>query len=182
MSNGKHREVWLRPNRRALLFALIFPLILGFVSAMLAFQNEGVWRWLAAFFAAGGAALTAALAIQASRPRLAICDDQVLLFLRWGAPLVVPLSIVECMFLGRPETQQSLGHASRMVSLVIRLAEAATDYRHRVVKPALGRWEDSYITINGAWCEPLTLELARRLNDLLREAQRRQQSNVPITD
>jgi hypothetical protein len=182
MANGNRREVWLRPNRRALLFALIFPLILGFLSAILALQIEGVLRWLAAFFAAFGAALTAALAIQAVRPRLAVCHDQVLLFLRWGAPLAVPLSIVECIFLGRPETQQSLGHASRMVSLVIRLAEAATDYRYRVVKPALGRWEDSYITINGAWCEPLTLELARRLNDLLREAQRRQQCNAPTID
>jgi len=182
MTSENRREVWLRPNRLALLFALVFPLMLGLGSTMLAIQNEGLVRWLAAVVAAAAAALTAALAIQASRPRLAVGHDQLLVFLRWGAPLAVPLSIVECMFLGRPETQRSLGHTSRMVSLVIRLAEAATDYRQRAVKPALGRWEDGYITINGAWCEPLTLELARRLNDQLRAAHRRQQSHAPALD
>jgi hypothetical protein len=37
------------------------------------------------------------------------------------------------------------------------------------VKPALGAWCDSYVTIRGTWCEPLNGELIRRLNRRLRE-------------
>jgi len=152
--------------------AMVIPLLLGMLMTWVAWRSDGPVRWLSISLSTVSVALVIALGVQARRPRIAMHNGQLLLYLTWGSPLAVPLSIVECIFLGRPETQQSLGHTSRMVSLVIRLAEAATDYRQRTVKPALGRWEESYITVSGAWCEPLTLELARKLNDKLRDAQR----------
>lgn len=166
------QEVWLKPNRRALAMTMVIPLLSGMLAAWVAWRSDGSLRWLSMSLSAVAVALVIALVLRARRPRLAVYNGQLLLYLKWGSPLAVPLSIVECIFLGRPETQQSLGHTSRMVCLVIRLAEAATDYRQRMVKPALGRWEEGYITVSGAWCEPLTLELAQKLNDKLREAQR----------
>jgi hypothetical protein len=54
----------------------------------------------------------------------------------------------------------------------VRVAEKATDYHHREVKPALARWDEGYVTIHGAWCEPLTLQVVQRLNARLAEAHR----------
>ncbi|MCE9552461.1 MAG: hypothetical protein K8T91_03665 [Planctomycetes bacterium] len=154
--------------------AMSIPLIAAALGGGVGWRTEGWLRWVGlSLLLAGGAAIIA-LAVQCVRPRMAVQDANLLVFLKLGAPLAIPLSIVECVFLGRPETQAALGQRNRMVSLVIRLAEAATEYKAREVKPSLGRWEDGYITIHGAWCEPLTLELAQRLNAKLRDAQRLQ--------
>ncbi len=54
---------------------------------------------------------------------------------------------------------------------MIRLADRATDYAQRDVKPALGSWCNHYVTIRGTWCEPLSLALVTRLNTRLAAAQ-----------
>lgn len=56
--------------------------------------------------------------------------------------------------------------------IVIRLAESAEQWKHFDVKPALGLWCDGYITIRGTWCEPITSDLLKRLNDCLITAHR----------
>ena len=167
-------DVWLKPNRRVLILAMIVPLLIAVAGTVLGWWFGGAARWLGAAIVVIAFALIAVLAGQCARPRLAVRKDELLVYLRLTSPLVVPLAIVECVFLGRPETQLAIGQqTSRMVSLVIRLAESAAQYKERAVKPALGRWADGYITIHGAWCEPLTLDLAQRINSKLREAQRR---------
>lgn len=169
------KEVWLRPNRRVMTLAMAVPVVIGAIGAGLSWSYDGAARLAGGAIVAVGIILGGALAVQIARPRLAVRDGELLVYLRLTAPLVVPLAIVECVFLGRPETQLALGQRnSRMVSLVIRLAESATQFKERAVKPALGRWADGYITIHGAWCEPLSLELAQRINAQLREAQRKQ--------
>jgi hypothetical protein len=57
-------------------------------------------------------------------------------------------------------------------TLVIRLADRATDWSNREIPPMVGRWCGGYITLNGAWCEPLSVELVNRLNGRLAEVQR----------
>ena len=176
--------VWLKPNRRILFLAMAVPLVIAAAGAVLLGLSIGAVHVVGATLLVIGIVLAAALAAQSVRPRLALRNEELLVYLRLTAPLAVPLSIVECVFLGRPETQLALGqHTSRMVSLVIRLAESATQYKERRVKPALGRWADGYITIHGAWCEPLTLELAQRINSQLRKAQQsqRRESQRKIT-
>ena len=169
------QDVWLKPNRRVLILAMIAPLVIAIAGTVLAWSLGGAANWFGAAIVVIAFVLIAVLAGQYARPRLAVRNDELLVYLRLTSPLAVPLAIVECVFLGRPETQLAIGQqTSRMVSLVIRLAESATQYKERAVKPALGRWVDGYITIHGAWCEPLTLDLAQRINSKLREAQRRQ--------
>ena len=55
------------------------------------------------------------------------------------------------------------------VNLVARLSQRHTEWAQQEVKPALGSWCDGYVTIRGAWCEPLNGELIRKLNRRLKE-------------
>jgi hypothetical protein len=92
-----------------------------------------------------------------------------------GAPLEVPLDVVEAFFQG---TGPSMLPGDRVrprktANVVIRLADRASDVHHRDVTPALGEWRDGYITIRGTWCEPVTEELLRKLNARLADAKRR---------
>jgi hypothetical protein len=175
-------EIWLRPNRRALLAAAIAPLLLVLLGTAVAF-NVVVTAPTAARFVAGGLALLGALMLivlawYAGQPRLAFDGRHLLVYLRSGGPIAVPVEIVECFLLGsgvrglpgRP------GKEMQISQLAVRLAEAASEWTQVDVKPALGKWCGGCITIYGAWCEPLRVELVNRLNArlaMVHEAQAR---------
>jgi hypothetical protein len=57
-------------------------------------------------------------------------------------------------------------------TLVIRLAEKASEFADRDATPALADWAGGYVTLRGAWCEPLDDKIARALNHRLAEAKR----------
>jgi hypothetical protein len=180
------REVWLRTNRRILLLGMILPIVLLAVGLFLAFGtaiDAGTWvRILGWLIAGGGLLLWGLIAIQMKFPRVAYADQQVLVYVRAGGPIRVPVELVECFFLGRGAGQLPgpEGSAIPVRNLMMRVAEKATDFQHRDVKAALGRWDEGYVTIHGAWCEPLTLEVVQRLNARLAEAHRTLQE-VPKT-
>jgi hypothetical protein len=108
----------------------------------------------------------ALLVSHAFRPRLAYENGQLLVYLRGGAPIAVPVESVECCFLaaGAGQIPGASQNEIPLRNLVMRVAERATDFQNCDVKEVLGRWEDGYITIHGAWCEPLTLAVAQRIN------------------
>lgn len=107
------------------------------------------------------------------QPRLAFDGGILLVYLRAGGPYRVPIDAVECFFLGSGPLKLSdqIDAPYRTVNLIVRLAEKATDWADRPVKPALGRWHEGYIMIYGAWCEPLSLEVVSRLNVRLHQIQ-----------
>jgi hypothetical protein len=168
-------EPWLQPNRRAIWFGSILPLLVAIGAAYVAFGLSGsasaTLRWL------GLAILLAAVAVLASLLRLHFrapiryADGQVLFYLRSGPPLAVPVHIVEAFFLGQGPAHLpgDLQGREETVNLVARLSQRATDWAHREVKHALGNWCDGYITIRGTWCEPLNVDVIRRLNHRLKE-------------
>ena len=176
-------ETWLQPNRRAIWFGAILPLLVAVAAAYLAFGPSGsaiaTLRWL------GLAILLAAAAVLASLLRLhfrtPICyrDGHVMFYLRSGPPIKVPVHIIEAFFLGQGPAHLPGDRKGReeTVNLVARLSQRETDWAHREVKPALGNWCDGYITIRGTWCEPLNSELIRRLNRRLKEVKT---STAPI--
>jgi hypothetical protein len=86
----------------------------------------------------------------------------------------VPIDIVEVFFLGQgpSELPKLHGREPETQNVIIRLAESATNWKHRDVKPAIGLWCEGYITIRGSWCEPITPEIMRKLNHRLAEIQR----------
>jgi hypothetical protein len=83
----------------------------------------------------------------------------------------VPIEIVELFFAGQgmshlPATDEL---PSRARTVVIRLAEAATEWHANDVKPDWGEWREGYIIIRGTWCQPLTADVLKNLNRRLRE-------------
>jgi hypothetical protein len=126
-----------------------------------------------------GLVLMLGLFNQLRRPRIAFRNGEVLFHLRSGAPVAVPVEIVEAFFLGQgPANIPAVGgQPAETVNLVARLSQKAPEWAKVEVKPALGLWCEGYVTIRGTWCEPLNGEVIRRLNRRLRElheAQREQ--------
>ncbi len=172
-------EIWLRTNVRAVLFGMVPPLAVGLLGLVLWVGLPG--REPAAWMRGLGIALAAlalitilALVWQLRQPRLAYCDGHLLVWLRGGPPIRVPIDAVECFWLGQgPSLLPGKRHERTETStIVIRIAEKAADWRHREVKPQLGKWCEGYITICGTWCEPLSIELVNRLNQRLAEVSR----------
>ena len=169
------RETWLQPNRRALWFGCVPPLLIAAVGAWLAIRLDessgSVWKWIGAAILIVVAIVLGTLLRQLSRPRIAYLDGQILFNLRSGSPIAVPVHIVEAFFIGQgpahlPGNSQGL---EKTLNLVARLSQRETDWAHRVVKPTFGNWSDGYITVRGTWCEPLTQDVVRRLNRRLKE-------------
>jgi hypothetical protein len=166
------REAWLKTNRRVLLVGMIPPILLVGVGLIPVAVMTGADAWLqcGGWAAVGaGVSLIALVAIQMRLPRLAYCDGQLLVYLAGGGPLRVPIEMVQCFFMGTGAGQIPGSRGSRIGvrNLTMRLDEKATEYHHREVKPALGRWDEGYIVIHGAWCEPLNLSLVQLLNTRL---------------
>jgi hypothetical protein len=109
------------------------------------------------------------------QPRLSYANERLDVRLRPGPPIQVPIDVVECFFLGQGPALLPLSGRDKVEetsTIVIRLAESAEQWKHFDVNPALGLWCDGYITIRGTWCEPITNELLKRLNDNLISAHR----------
>jgi hypothetical protein len=174
-------EIWLRTNRRVLFLGMILPAVLISIGLILALDvglNGGTWlRVLGWTMTIGGLLLLGLIAVQLKLPRLAYADRQLLVYVQSGGPVRVPVECVECFFFssGRGQLPGPEGSKLPVRNLVMRIAEKATDYQHRNVKATLGRWDDGYVTIHGAWCEPLTLKVVQQLNARLAEAHRAQQ-------
>jgi hypothetical protein len=109
-----------------------------------------------------------------SRPRIGYEAGELLVYLEPTRPTRIPIDIVEVFFLGQgpSELPKLKGREPQTQNVIIRLAESATDWKHRDVKPSFGQWCEGYITIRGSWCEPITPNLMRRLNQRLSEAHR----------
>lgn len=174
------RECWLRPNRRALSAGLIVPTLALAAGLALAFVFHGSanWRllsWTGWGLTAVGISGVVVLLMLMQQPRLAYSGAHLLVFLGSTQPFRVPIDLVECFFLGHGPSMlpPAGGREAETSTIVVRLAESASQWKHRDVKPALGHWCDGYIVIRGTWCEPISGELVERLNARLVEAHRR---------
>ncbi len=165
--------IWLRQNRRALAMGMVLPAIalVAGLALLLNFESAAV-RIAGGLVGALGGAMLLLLALQMRVPRLAYAKGHLLVYLQGWRPIRVPIEIVECFLLGQAPTMlpgKAQEHAEA-ASVVIRLNERAVDWKHRDVKPALGKWCEWYITVRGTWCEPLNVQLIHRLNARLAEA------------
>lgn len=108
------------------------------------------------------------------RPRIAYSDGHVLFYLRYGGPIAVPIEVVEAFFLGQGPADLPAGRApeAESTNLIARIAERAQEWKAVDVKPVFGTWCDGYVTLRGAWVEPLTEDLVRRINHQLAVAKR----------
>jgi hypothetical protein len=120
------------------------------------------------------AGLLLLLGWQIVRPRVGRKGNFLLLYLRPGAPIHVPLEFVEGFLLGQGPSfiRADQPDATVASTILLRLADRAVDYAQRDVHTALGSWCNHYVTIRGAWCEPLSLAVVNRLNARLAEVQK----------
>jgi len=181
-SGPLRREVWLRGNLRPAAALAALATLLG-----LAIVAAAILAALAAAFIAGAAA-TACLLVtaggyglwMASRPRLARVGDSLEAWLSLAGPQRLPLDVVECIFRGseplplpgRPAGQENAPPKFRVNTVVVRLAERATDWRARETFRPWGTWKDGHLVVDGRWCEPLSPETVRGVADKLLEAKR----------
>lgn len=172
-------EVWLHSNRRVLLLGMIpvgLLLVVGW--ALRASQDDTSLGWIGIGCIVVAALLLVGLVWQMLRPRVAYRQGEVLFYLRAGRPIAVPLSVVEAFFQGQSDSHlpaESVHH-TKSVNLIARLSRREANWHERTVKPALGRWEDGYVTVRGTWCEPITEEVIRQLNRRLGEVTRAEQA------
>jgi hypothetical protein len=179
-------EVWLRTNRRALLLGLVLPALFalaagaGLVWSIVSRQH---WALGGVLAVATGVPLwmIGELLYAMLQPRLAYEAGELLVYLEPTRATRLPIDVVECFFLGQgaSELPKLRGREPETQNVVIRLAESATEWKHRDVRPAFGHWCEGYITLRGAWCEPIAPKLMQRLNQRLAEIQRERKSATP---
>lgn len=173
------QEVWVQGNRRVALWALAPSIVVGALAGAIAAGavpalSHVLARLLAGLACAGAALMAGAIVFQLRQPRLAYAQGQLLVYATGGGPLRVPIDRVEGFLLGQGPSYLDPRNIERHTArnLVIRLDEKAEDYAQRDVRPALAWWCSGYITLRGAWCEPLDVPLVERLNQRLDEVKR----------
>src|SRR5262245_22159522 len=120
------RETWLRPNRRAILFGCVLPLIVAAMGAWLAIAvgnaSGGFWRWAGFLLIAASVTMIGILMNQLRYPRIAYRDGMVLFNVRIGSPIAVPVEIVESFFFGQgPAHLPAMAKQPQTVNLIARL-------------------------------------------------------------
>src|SRR5215212_5364441 len=168
------RETWLRPNRRAILFGCMPPLVLAAIGVWLTLSQRdsvnSLWRWLGLLLIVTSLSMIGIMLTQLRHPRIAFRDGMVLFYVRIGQPIAVPVRIVESFFFGQgPAHLPTVTKQPQTVNLIARLSQRHTEWARQTVRPSLGSWCDGYVTIRGTWCEPLNSELILRINRRLKE-------------
>jgi hypothetical protein len=172
-------ETWLRTNTRLFWVAAVWPVLFALAGLPLVTGLFGMLQsswlcglgWLMLGFAGCGLSF---LAWQARRPRLSREGAFLLVYLRGGAPIRVPLNVVEGFLMGQGPSflPGQRGSGAVVKTIVIRLAESAAEWAQLEVKLEFGSWCGHYVTVRGTWCEPISVELVNRLNQRLAEARR----------
>lgn len=172
-------EAWLRPNRRALVVMMVLPATLLVVAA-----GALAWSlltrqpaWMSLSIGIGIFVLLwmlVPLIHMTKLPRLAYDAGELLVYMPPFMPARVPIDVVEVFFMGQGDGDlpKLAGRDTETQNIVVRLAESAADWKYRRVAPPYGMWCESYITIRGTWCEPITPELMQHINNRLIEVQR----------
>jgi hypothetical protein len=176
-------EIWLYNNRRigcVLFLSSLVLLIACGAGVYLAFRGSAMLlRVIASVMLLLAGWLSVCQAIFLITPRL-VFDGKNLNVHLGSRPISVPVDVVEVFFLGQGISPIQPTRGSEIVNstVIVRLAEAASEWHHRSVDKRYGNWCDGHITIRGVWCEPLTLDVIRRLNHRLVETKRRNRANV----
>jgi len=175
-------DIWLRGNVRPAAGLLIAAVLLsaGIAAAVVLVPVASSAAWTLASVAGLLVGAAALLAWSAARPRLVRIGSDVVVRLSPLADYRVPLDIVECVFPGSqslasdssPPADAAAVADRRVNTLVLRLAERATDWRAKPVAAAWGAWSDGTIVFDGRWCEPLSPEVVRGISARLIEAKR----------
>lgn len=187
-------DVWLRGNVRPVIgLAALVAIVGGGLTAAVLLAGVAAataWSvfagWLVAEF------VVALLAAVAAQPRLVHRrrpqhGDILEVRLAPGTSHAVPLDAIECFFMGsqRLEAEDDVADdqpTHRVGTLVMRVAERAKEWQARPTFTPWGTWREGAIVFDGRWCEPLSIELARRLSGKLVDAKRAALEAAPAAE
>lgn len=187
-------DVWLRGNMRPVLglAAAVTIIGAGLTAAVFLAGGPTLGKWLVCGSWIVATGFVAALAAAAMRPRLvhrvdSKSDNVLEVRLAPGAAHAVPLDVIECFFMGSQRLEPADAVADdqpthRVGTLVMRVAERAEDWQARPTFAPWGTWQDGAIVFDGRWCEPLSVELARRLSAKLVDAKRAVAGSPPTAE
>ena len=177
-------ETLLRTNRRLHFAAAMLAFAVGLVCAMLvagvtSFFSPQAARIVLAVLVALAWFIFAAAIWWGRQPRLSYADGNLLVNMRKGPAIRLPIELVECFLMGHgPSFLPGERYAaSKATTVVVRLRPQAEEWSHIDVDPRLGSWCDSHIIIRGTWCEPIDVPLVQRLNARLAVVQRANSTN-----
>lgn len=176
-------EIWLHNNRRLLLPLSIPAGLLALAGAACCLLS--FWSW-PVLLSVGVALLALAVVYVAAawgylrQPRLAYRDGHLIVYVGQGRKQWVPIEVVEVFFMGQAESKVHgpQGSQARTATVVVRLAEKATQWQSQDMASHLGKWADSYIIVDGTWCETIDMPLLDRLNKVLAAAHREQRQQA----
>ncbi len=186
--NSGNRDIWIRGNRRAF-GAVLIPSLFCFAAATFLLtpavsEIHIAWRIVAAIVAGFSLVVIISLLYWIFRPLLAYQNGNLLVYLNPPHVIKVPIDLGEVFFAGQSDSfmPTPISHRTDELSesrnIVIRLAERATDYHERKVKPIFGSWQEGYIVVRGTWTEPIDKETLRFLNKSLVAAHRQQKEEL----
>jgi hypothetical protein len=164
-------EIWLQANRRPYVAPLAGVAATAVGCGVAAIVSSHPFGWS---IAAGVAAfVTLALWLASRRPRLAFDGRRLLLQVRAGSPVAVPIELVEGFLLGKGPSYLTGrdDYVTETSTLVVRIAERAEEFAKVETNVRLAAWCGHYCTLRGTWTEPLSVDVVNRLNQRLYEAQ-----------
>lgn len=179
-------EIWLQANRRPYFAPLAVSVVVAAIGGFTAsspwtVKHGGFVGWWIATVVAALAAVCLWLASR--RPRIAFDGRRLLLRVRSGAPVAVPIELVEGFLLGKGPTFLSGqdDHRTETSTLVVRIAERAEEFRKVETSVRIAAWCGHYCTLRGTWTEPLSVDLVNRLNQRLHDVQQAAKSREQVT-
>jgi hypothetical protein len=175
-------EVWLQANRRSGLWPLAFGLVsaAGMLTASAFVPDDGVIRPILWLVAATDMLAAFALAYLSNLPRLAFDGRSLLMRIRNGSPIRVPIELVEAFLIGKGPAYLTGkdDYKTEARTLIIRISERAPEFEKLETNLRLAAWCGHYVTIRGTFTEPLDVEVVNRLNQRLYDAQQSLKSSA----
>jgi hypothetical protein len=174
-------EIWLQANTRVFAPSIALATATASGCAVMASLNPHELGWTLGAAVAAGAVL--ALWLASRRPRLAFDGRSLLLRVRQGPPVAVPIELVEGFLLqkGPAFLDGRDDYHTETTTLVVRIAERAEEFRKVETNVRVAAWCGHYCTLRGTWTEPLSVDLVNRLNQRLHDVQQAAKSAERVT-
>lgn len=176
-------ETLLRGNRRIGLLVAFMSAIGVLLGLAICRQTLGASWWGGGLLLVISCLMLLTAAWVATFPRVAINESELCVYLRGLRPIRVPIDVVEVFFIGQGAVkgddpgQPNDYKGAVAANVIVRLAEAAHDWKERDVFQPLGIWKDGYITVRGLWCENIDSDVLKAMNRRLSQIKRQRKAD-----
>lgn len=174
-------EIWLQSNRRIYLVPIIAAEVLSVVSIVAGLVFHQTTAGVIAFSLFS--LLSAGLWLASMRAaRISFDGRNVWFHTGLTQPAVIPLELVEGFWIGKGPAylQGKDDYKTETSTLTVRIAERAPQWEKLPTDVRVAAWCGHHITFRGIWTEPLSVDVANRLNQRLYDAQQAAKSKLEV--